>query len=157
MRKLLLALCLVTVCYQSVYAEDISAAELITDIYKSCLSQYSTSCAKPKALAWISHAVNQDTIKITEDLTIVRTGEDEFTAEARSANPIVNFFDKVDSFLTSHSIRIGTPELLKTEEARSFVPENYLEGGLAQGLEVPLVEGNAVEGKFTIKLRGNKF
>jgi hypothetical protein len=146
MRKILLALCLVTVCYQSVYA-DTSAAELITDIYKSCISQGSTSCLKPKALSWISHAVNQDTIKITEELTIVRTGDDEFTAEARSANPIVNLFDKVDSFLTSHSLRIGTPQILKTEEARAYVPENYLEGGLAEGLEVPLVEGNAVEGK----------
>jgi Protein of unknown function (DUF1676) len=149
MRKLLLALCLVTVCYQSVHAEDISAAELFTDIYKSCLSQYSTSCVKPKALSWISHAVNQDTIKISEDMSIIRTGEEEFTAEARLANPIVNLLDKVDSFLTSHSLRIGTPQILKTEEARAYVPENYLEGGLAQGLEVPLVEGNAVEGKFS--------
>lgn len=148
MRKLVLALCLVTVCYQSVYAEETSATELFTDIYDSCLSQYSTSCVKPKALKWISYAVNQDTIRISEDLTIVRTGEDEFSAEARSANPIVNLFDKVDSFLTSHSLRVGTPQILKTEEARAYVPENYLEGGLAQGLEVPLVEGNAVEGKF---------
>lgn len=148
MRKVLLALCLVTVCYRSVYAEDISAAELITDIYKSCLSQYSTSCVKPKALSWISHAVNQDTIRINDDLTIIRTGEDEFGAEARSANPIVNLFDKVDSFLTSHSLRIEAPQILKNEEARSYIPNTFLSGGLAEGLEVPLVEGNAVEGEL---------
>lgn len=148
MRKLLLALCLVTVCYQSVYADDVSATELITDIYKSCITQYSTSCVKPKTLAWISHAVNQDTIRISDDLSIIRTGEEEFTAEARSANPIVNLFDKVDSFLTSHSLRIEAPQFLKNEEARAYVPESYLEGGLAEGLQVPLVEGNAVEGNF---------
>lgn len=148
MRKVLLALCLVTVCYQSVYADDISASQLIADIYKSCLSRYSTSCVKSKALSWISHAVNQDTIRINEDLTIIRTGEDEFGAEARSASKIVNLFDKVDSFLSSHSLRIEVPQILKNEEARAFMPESLLSGGLAQGLEVPLVEGNAVEGKL---------
>lgn len=146
MRKVLLALCLVTVCYQSAYAEDISAAELVTDIYKSCLSQYSTSCVKPKALAWLSHAVNHDTIRISDDLTIIRTGDDEF-GSARSANPIVNLFDKVDSFLSSHSLRIEVPQILKNEEARAYMPDSLLSGGLAEGLEVPLVEGNAVEGK----------
>jgi Protein of unknown function (DUF1676) len=130
-----------------VYAEDLSAAELITDIYKSCLSQYSTSCVKPKALSWISHAVNQDTVRLTNDLTIIRTGEDEFGTSARSANPIVNLFDKVDSFLTSHSLRIETPQILKNAEARAYIPDGLMDGGLAQGLEVPLVEGNAVEGK----------
>lgn len=148
MRNLLLALCFVTVCYRSVYADDVSATELITDIYKSCLSQYSTSCVKPKALAWVSHAINQDTIRISNDLTIIRTGEEEFGASARSTNPIVNLFDKVDSFLSSHSLRIETPEILKISEARAYIPDNLMEGGLAQGLEIPLVEGNAVEGKF---------
>lgn len=147
MRTLILALCLVTVCYRSVNADDVSAADLVKDIYTSCLSQYSTSCVKPKALSWISHALNQDSIRITDDLSIIRTGEEEFGTEARSANPIVNLFDKVDSFLSSHSLRIEAPQLLKTQEARAFVPENFLSGGLAQGLELPLVEGNAVEGK----------
>lgn len=153
MRKLILALCLVTVCYRSAYADDVSAADLVKDIYTSCLSQYSTSCVKPKALSWISHAVNQDTIRINDDLSIIRTGEEEFGTEARSANPIVNLFDKVDSFLSSHSLRIEAPQLLKTEEARAFVPENFLSGGLAQGLELPLVEGNAVEGKGSRALK----
>lgn len=146
--RLIFALCLVTVCYRSVHAEDTSAAELITDIYKSCLSQYSTSCVKPKALAWISHAVNQDTIRINDDLSVIRTGEEEFGSEARSANPIVNLFDKIDSFLTSHSLRIEAPQILNNAEARSYIPESFMNGGLSQGLQVPLVEGNAVEGKL---------
>lgn len=149
MRKLIFALCLVTVCYRSVHADDISAAELISDIYKSCLSQYSTNCVKPKALAWISHAVNQDKIRISNDLSVIRIAEEE-VGEARSINPIVNLFDRVDSFLTSHSLRIETPQILKNEEARSYIPESFMMGGLAEGLEVPLVEGNAVEGKHTL-------
>lgn len=147
MRYLLLALCAVAVCHQSASA-DISATELVTDIYKSCLSQYSTSCVKPKALSWISHAIHQDKIRISDDLSIIRTSEEEETfAEARSANPIVNLFDKVDSFLTSHSLRVEVPQLLRNEEARSYLPDSFLKGGLAEGLQVPLVEGNAVEGE----------
>lgn len=149
MKKLIFALSLVIACHQVVIADEISASELIADIYKSCVSQYSTSCIKPKALAWISHAVNQDKIKITEEMSIVRTAEDEFT-ESRSGNAVVNLFDRLDSFLTSHSLRIEAPQLLKQEEARSMVPSSLLKGGLAEGLEVPLVEGNAVQGRVKI-------
>jgi hypothetical protein len=148
MKKIIFALSLVIASHQFVIADEVSATELISDIYKSCLSQYSTNCIKPKALAWISHAVNQDTIKITEDLSIVRTGEDEFDATARNGNAVVNLFDRLDSFLSSHSLRIEAPQILKQEEARSMVPSSLLKGGLADGLEVPLVEGNAVQGRF---------
>ncbi|KAG5672969.1 hypothetical protein PVAND_003055 [Polypedilum vanderplanki] len=152
MKKIIVVLCLIVLSSQSISANEISAAELVSDIYKSCVSQFSTSCIKPKALAWISHAVNQDTIKITEDLSIVRTGEDEFDVESRSdENPIVKLFDRVDSFLTSHSLRLEAPQLLKTEEARAYVPRSLLKGGIAEGLEVPLVEGNAVEGRSFVK------
>lgn len=147
MKKLIFALSLVIACHQLAVADDISASDLIADIYKSCVSQYSTSCIKPRALAWLSHAVNQDKIKITEELTIIRTGEDEFESQPRSGNKIVNFFDRLDSFLTSHSLRIEAPQILKQEEARSVVPRSLLKGGIAEGLQVPLVEGNAVEGK----------
>lgn len=151
MKKLIFALCLVIA---SANAGEISASQLITDIYDSCLSEYKTNCIKPKALAWISHAVNQDKIKVTEELSIIRTGEDEFNAQARSANPIVNLFDKLDSFFSSHSLRIEAPQILKQEEARSLVPSSLLKGGFAEGLEVPLVEGNAVEGNFKYKASG---
>lgn len=151
MRKIIFAFCLVIVCYQSVNAEEISASQLIEDIFKSCISQYSTSCIKPKALAWISHAVNQDKIKVTDELSIIRTGEDEFDASSssqRSSNQIVNLFDKLDSFLSSHSLRIEAPQILKQQEARSLVPQSLLKGGIVDGIQVPLVEGNAVEGNL---------
>lgn len=80
-------------------------------------------------------------------MSIIRTGEDEFDAQPRSGNPIVNIFDRLDSFLTSHSLRIEAPQILKQEEARSLIPRSLLKGGVAEGLEIPLVEGNAVEGK----------
>lgn len=156
MRKLLLALCLVTVSYRSVYADDVSAAQLIANIYKSCLSQYSTNCVKPKALAWISEVANQDTIRLSSDLSIIRTSEEGFSEGARSTNAIINLFDRVDSFLSTHSLRIEAPEQLKSEEARANIPESLLSGGLAEALQVPLVEGNAVEGNainYNLRLR----
>lgn len=140
-----------TICYHTINADDISATELISDIYRSCVSQFSTSCIKPKALGWISHAVNQDKIKITDELSIIRTGEDEFDAESRAdVNPVINFYNKLDSFLTSHSLRVEVPQILKNAEARAYIPSSLLKGGIAEGLQVPLVEGNAVEGNFFI-------
>ena len=146
MTKVLIALVLVALCHLPINA-DTSAAGLIEDIYKSCLSQYSTSCVKPKALSWISNVINQDQIKISEDLVIVKTSDDVFTTEKRSTDPQVALYDKIDSFLSTHSIRLQLPKVLQSEEARSFIPPFYLKGGLAENLEVPLVEGNAVEGK----------
>ena len=145
MRKVLIALALVALCHQPINA-DTSASGLIGDIYRSCLSKYSTSCVKPKALSWISNVVNQDQIRISDDLVIVKTSEDEFTTEKRSLDPHVALFDKIDSFLSTHAIRLQVPEILQTKEARSFIPSSYLRGGLAENLEVPLVEGNAIEG-----------
>lgn len=148
MKKLFITLSLVIACHQfSVTADEISASDLIADIYKSCVHhQYSASCIKPKALAWVSHAVNQDRIKITEEMSIIRTSEDEFEAQSRSGNAIVNLFDRLDSFISSHSLRIEAPKILKQKEARSIVPSALLKGGIAEGIKVPLVEGNAVEG-----------
>lgn len=150
MRIVVFALFLVALCHQSINA-DTSAVDLIEDIYKSCLSQYSTSCVKPKALSWISNVVDQDHIKISDNLIIVRTDTDEFTAEQRSVDPNVELFDKIDSFLSTHAIKMRVPEILQSEEARSFIPTSYLKGGLAENLQVPLVEGNTVEGKFLFK------
>lgn len=131
---------------------DLSASEVATDIFRTCLSKYSVSCVKPKALAWISNAVHQDEIKITEDLTIVRTADEQpidFN-QKRSGNGYVELFDKIDNFLASHSLRVGVPQILRTEEARSFVPESLTAD---DALVVPLSEGNVAEGNYTIDLR----
>lgn len=51
---------------------DESAVETLQDIYYSCLKDLSISCVKPKALQWISDVSNNEQIKITEDLLIVK-------------------------------------------------------------------------------------
>lgn len=119
-----------------------SAAEVAQDIFQSCLSDLSTSCVKPKALAWLSSAVEESEIKITEDLSIVRTAEDEPAGENEQRSG-ADMFDKIDGFLATHSVRVNAPAILKTEEARAFGSENL---GLDTSLEVPLADGKAVEG-----------
>lgn len=62
---------ILVVLVSSAYAE-FSAVDVIQDIYYSCVSQFSVSCAKPKALQWLKSVSNKDNIKITEDLLIVK-------------------------------------------------------------------------------------
>lgn len=122
-----------------------SASDMMIEIYESCLSQYSIGCVKPKALSWISKAISSREIKITDDLSIIKTGNEDpidFHQQKRSGDPRVELFDKIDSFLASHSIRISAPSILKTEEARAFVGDQDLE----QMIELPLAEGNVAEG-----------
>lgn len=154
-RLVSIALCAIIVCSTCYAADsDVSAADVMTDIYTSCLSQYSTACVKPKALAWISSAVKSRQIKITEDLSIIKTDNEDTIdfSQQRSGDPRVELFDKIDSFLASHSIRINAPQILKTQEARSFVAD-YPDLNLEQSLELPLTDGNVAEGMPYIKAK----
>lgn len=128
------------------YAQK-SATEVLSDMYDNCLSKLSYSCVKPRALQWISDVAQQDQIKITNDLSIIKTGEQVADNEQRGS---LDIFNKIDNFMSTHSLRVEVPEILKIQEARSFVPESYLDGGLANGLEVPLGEKNLAEGKNLI-------
>lgn len=55
-----------------VFGKENSAVDLLQDIYYECLRDFSVSCAKPKALQWITDVSDKDEIKITEDLLIVK-------------------------------------------------------------------------------------
>lgn len=57
-------------CYA--YAETQSAIELLQDIYYSCLKDFSVNCVQPKSLQWMNNAAESRTIKITDDLMIVK-------------------------------------------------------------------------------------
>lgn len=128
-----------------------SATDVVTDIYNTCLSKYSVNCVKPKALAWISEAVKYDEIKINDDLTILKTGggdNDEpidFTKERNGGDARIELFDKIDSFLATHSLRLNFPQILQTEEARAYLPTAV---GFTDSLEIPLAERNVAEGIY---------
>ncbi|XP_055587010.1 uncharacterized protein LOC129739555 [Uranotaenia lowii] len=132
-----------------------SAAEVAVDIYRTCLNDVNMKCVKSKALSWLSKAVEEDEIKITDTLTIVRTGtEDEEAPEVKEqqrSNQAVYLLNKIDSFLSTHALKMQTPEVLKSEEARAYIPDALLKGGLSEDLVVPLTEGNVAEGRGFVK------
>ncbi|KAL1401354.1 hypothetical protein pipiens_006673 [Culex pipiens pipiens] len=132
-----------------------SAADLAVDIYRTCLDDMNLKCAKSKALSWMSKVAEQDEIQITDSLTLVRTGvEDDEVPEVKEqqrSNPAVNLLNKIDGFLSTHALKMSVPEVLKSEEARAYIPNSLLKGGLAEELTVPLTEGNVAEGRGFVK------
>ena len=139
----------ISVTVFGVHGSQDSAADVLSDIYQTCLSSFSLKCAKPKALSWISRVSGDDEIKLTNKISIVKTSEPEVdrdSFESRSDNTL-NILNKVDSFLATHALKMGVPELLETEEAKAYIPESYLKGGLAEGVVVPLSTGNVQEGE----------
>lgn len=123
--------------------------EVFQDIYNTCLSKYSVGCVKPKALAWISDVVSSNEIRLTNDLSIIRTGNDQpidFNGRGRG-NVYVELFDKIDGFISTHNIKMAMPEWLKSPEARSLVDfSNEIDS--TDSLEMPLSDGNVAEGIF---------
>lgn len=124
----------------SANASDASAADVVGDIYDTCLSRLSTGCVRPKALRWLSDAVDSDVIRITDDLTIVRTAS-PVDADQQSRSSAGDLFDGIDQFLATHTLRMSPPAILRTAEARAFGSEQL---GLEAALEMPLADGNDV-------------
>lgn len=121
-------------------ADSYSASSLVKNIYKECLSQYSVECVKPRTLQWISSVANDDEIKITNDLTIVKTGtlEDDESVDPRFAkDPAYEVFDKVDRFLQTHTLKVKVPEEISKSAASEYVPRSLLVD-LPSELNMPL-------------------
>lgn len=116
-----------------------SASSLVQNIYNECLSQYSVECVKPRALQWISLVSNDDEIKITEDLAVVKTGsiESEDADPRLAKDPAYAIFDQVDRFLQTHSVRVKVPQELTSSAASEYVPRGLLTD-LPSELDMPL-------------------
>lgn len=116
-----------------------SASNLARNIYDECLSQYSVECVKPRTLQWISQVASNDEIKITNDLSIVRTAyiEPENIDPRMAKEPAYAMFDKVDSFLQTHTLRVKVPEEITKSAASEYVPRSLL-ADLPSELEMPL-------------------
>lgn len=68
---------LITVVVLGVAAADPTALDVLHDMYRGCLQQFSVSCVRPKALAWMSMVADRDVIKVTDDLMIVKKKDAE--------------------------------------------------------------------------------
>ncbi|CAH2268245.1 jg22304 [Pararge aegeria aegeria] len=116
-----------------------SASRLVRNIYNECLSQYSVECVKPRTLEWISHVANNEEIKITDNLSIVRqaTIEDEAVDPRMAKDPAYAIIDSVDRFLQTHSVRVKVPEEIASSAASEYVPRSLLTD-LPSELDMPL-------------------
>lgn len=65
-------LVIVSLAFVAYVSASPSAVDVVHDVYKTCLQDFSVSCVKPKALSWLSHVSNDPIIRITEDLMIVK-------------------------------------------------------------------------------------
>lgn len=105
-----------------------SASRLVRNIYNECLSQYSVECVKPRTLDWISRVANDEEIKITDNLSIIKTAEieDEAVDPRMAKDPAYAIVDKVDRFLQTHSVRVKVPEEIASSAASEYVPRSLL-------------------------------
>ncbi|XP_056635939.1 uncharacterized protein LOC130444684 [Diorhabda sublineata] len=86
-----------------------SAVEVLQDIYYSCIQDFSFSCAKPKALHWFNDVVENEKIKITDNLVLVKKKNDEDIEARGFSNDI---FERFEDFLQSHDLVMSAPEFL---------------------------------------------
>ncbi|XP_059611289.1 uncharacterized protein LOC132258164 [Phlebotomus argentipes] len=135
----------------AVSCSEESAADVARDIYRSCLSEWSTECVKPKALSWLREASQTDVIRLTDELSLVRTAEAEPEDEGKVLPRELRAFDKIDEFLSTHALRIEPPKFLQDKSVRKLIPKSLLKGGLADGVQVPLAEGKVAEGRGFVK------
>ncbi|XP_053619884.1 uncharacterized protein Osi18 [Plodia interpunctella] len=143
MAKLLVILCLAAFSSAQTY----SASNLVKNIYNECLSQYSVECVKPRTLQWISRVANEEEIKITDDLSIIKTAtvEEDGEVDPRMAkDPLYKLFDQVDTFVQTHALKVKVPEEITKTAASEYVPRSLL-ADLPSELNMPLDGEEEVE------------
>ncbi|XP_015585293.1 uncharacterized protein LOC107263023 [Cephus cinctus] len=137
-----------------------STAEALQNIYYRCVdSESMLSCVKPKVLAYLSEAVKQERIPITEDLAVVRSrqlAEDDAEiqyADYASVDPARRellrslMLEKLDAFLSSHRLEAKLPEAI----AASKIVPRALVDGVPSSLSVPLADSTSTEGRGFVK------
>lgn len=115
------------------------------------------SCAKPKVLKYLSDAVQQERLPITEDLSIVRSRsmtEDNETDEYLTAQDAVDpkrreqlrslMLEKFDAYLASHTLEAKLPEAIVGSD---IVPRSLVDS-VPKSISIPLSDSANGSGKF---------
>nr|XP_023024688.1 uncharacterized protein LOC111512767 [Leptinotarsa decemlineata] len=106
----------------SVYADQ-SAVELFQDVYRACLQQFSIACVKPRTLKWINAVAEKNSIRITEDLVLVKKYSPEVQENRNLQKDIL---EKFEDFLQSHDIVVSAPALLQPDgPLGKYVPRTF--------------------------------
>ncbi|XP_066581964.1 uncharacterized protein [Prorops nasuta] len=138
-----------------------TAAAALQRIYRRCAdSEVMLSCVKPKVLSYLSTAVKQEKLAITDDLAIVKsrqapeeTAEEYYPSQYDFVDPARRellrslMLEKVDSYLSSHSLEAKLPEAIV---GSNIVPRSLVEG-VPKSLNIPLSDSSTTEGRGFVK------
>ncbi|EZA55602.1 hypothetical protein X777_03857 [Ooceraea biroi] len=119
------------------------------------------SCVKPKVLAYVTDAVKQDRLAITEDLAVVKsrdasqdsTEKDYYPSQYDAADPSKRKFlrtlmlEKLDAYLSSHQLEAKLPEAIV---GSNIVPGSLLES-MPKSLTIPLSDSSNGQGRGFVK------
>lgn len=116
------------------------------------------SCVKPKVLAYITDAVKQDRLAITEDLAVVKSrdmsehkAEDYYPSQYDTADPSKRkllrtlMLEKLDAYLSSHELEAKLPAVIV---GSNIVPRSLVDN-MPKSLTVPLSDPSNGQGNLT--------
>ncbi|KAK1122777.1 hypothetical protein K0M31_009219 [Melipona bicolor] len=133
-----------------------TTVDALRNIYYRCADNESVlSCAKPKVLAYLSHAVKQDRLGITDDLAIVKSrdmpaesSEEYYPSQYDSVDPARKellrslMLEKLDVYLSSHQLEAKLPEAIV---GSNIVPRSLVDS-MPRSLTVPLSDSSNGQG-----------
>lgn len=122
-------------------------------------SESMLSCVKPKVLAYITDAVKQDRLAITENLSLVKSRdapehkmEDYSPSQFDTADPSKRklvrtlMLEKLDSYLSSHQLEAKLPAAIVGSD---IVPRSLVDS-LPKSLTIPLSDSSNEQGNLII-------
>lgn len=123
------------------------------------------SCVKPKVLAYITDAVKQDKLAITEDLAVVKShdapehkAEDHSPSHYDTTDPSKRkllrtlMLEKLDTYLSSHQLEIKLPTAIV---GSNIVPRSLVDS-IPKSLTVPLSDSSDEQGNLIIFFKDTK-
>ncbi|CAG9817455.1 unnamed protein product [Phaedon cochleariae] len=91
---------------------DESAVEVVQDVFRTCLQKFRIDCVKPRTLEWVKRVSEKNSIRITEDLALVKTYSPE-VQEIRGLQK--DILESFEDFLQTHDLVAKVPSLLRPD------------------------------------------
>lgn len=124
------------------------------------------SCVRPRVLAYVADAVNQDRLAITEDLAVVKRSRDaprdntkeDYPSRYDAADPSKRkllrtlMLEKLDAYLSSHHLEAKLPEAIV---GSNIVPRSLVDS-MPKSLTIPLGDSSDEQGNLMTKLHQNQ-
>lgn len=117
------------------------------------------SCVKPKVLAYLTDAVKQDRLTITENLAVVKSRDapadnvedySQYAADPSKRKLLRTLMlEKLDAYLSSHQLEAKLPEAI----AESNIVPRSLVDSMPKSLTVPLSDSSNEQGNLTTSSR----